>query len=256
MKTIKYKDFIPYDEDALGQKHLFDEIRSLDAAAEIPLLSEWLDTNTAPVFDDQYTYAHSGNKPISLWLERFADNTGNKIDNNKVAKVAKHIYTRYAANWSRMYNAYMAEYEPLDNYNGIEETEYDNTDTNTHTPAEDRKIKTETTVKTDTTVTTDTDTYGFNSSSSGVPTGKATTHAQGNPSDNVTKVEQQEVGQLVDEMAHDGKVTIKKHGNLGVTTSQQMIESEMQLRKGSFIEYIFQSLDELLTARFYTSERR
>lgn len=256
MKTIKFKDFVPYDEDIVGQKHIFEEIYVIDALAEIPLLTEWLNENTVSLFDDQYTYSHSGNKPISLWLERFADNTGTKIANNNVSKVAKHIYRRYAANWARMYSAYMAEYEPLDNYNGIEETEYDNTDTNTHTPADDRKIKTETSVKTDTTVTTDANTYGFNSGSSGVPTGKATTHAQGNPTDNVTKVEQQEVGQLVDEMAHEGKVTVKKHGNLGVTTSQQMIISELELRQGSFIEYIFRSLDELLTARFYEYNRR
>ena len=32
---------------------------------------------------------------------------------------------------------------------------------------------------------------------------------------------------------HDGRI----HGNIGVTTSQQMIESELKLRKQSFYEY-------------------
>lgn len=44
---------------------------------------------------------------------------------------------------------------------------------------------------------------------------------------------------------------LKRHGNIGVTTSQQMIESELELRKKNFFEIVFHDIDQYLTISVY-----
>ena len=48
-----------------------------------------------------------------------------------------------------------------------------------------------------------------------------------------------------------GKETIDTTGNIGVTTSQQMLESEIALWKWNFLESIFNNLDSVLTLAIY-----
>lgn len=45
--------------------------------------------------------------------------------------------------------------------------------------------------------------------------------------------------------------TLKRHGNIGVTTSQQMIESEIELRKKNFFELVFNDIDHYMTISVY-----
>lgn len=42
-----------------------------------------------------------------------------------------------------------------------------------------------------------------------------------------------------------------RHGNIGVTTNQQMIESEIELRKHNFFEIVFSDIDKYLTLSVY-----
>ena len=45
--------------------------------------------------------------------------------------------------------------------------------------------------------------------------------------------------------------TLTRSGNIGVTTSQMMAESEVQLRKNNFIEIVFRDIDSVLTLDIY-----
>ena len=45
--------------------------------------------------------------------------------------------------------------------------------------------------------------------------------------------------------------SLHRHGNIGVTTSQRMIESEIVLRKKNFFEIVFSDIDRLLTLSIY-----
>lgn len=44
---------------------------------------------------------------------------------------------------------------------------------------------------------------------------------------------------------------LTRHGNIGVTTSQQMIESEIELRKHNYFDIIFKDIDNILTLSIY-----
>lgn len=44
---------------------------------------------------------------------------------------------------------------------------------------------------------------------------------------------------------------LTRHGNIGVTTSQQMIESEIELRRHNYFDIIFKDIDNILTLSVY-----
>ena len=49
------------------------------------------------------------------------------------------------------------------------------------------------------------------------------------------------------EMSDTMKRNLSRSGNIGVVSSQQMIQSEIDLRKNNFAEMIFEDLDKLFT---------
>ena len=84
-------------------------------------------------------------------------------------------------------------------------------------------------VATTTTTSATNNIYGFNSNV-GVPT---------NDADNTTRMEQ------------EGENILERTGNIGVTTSQQMLESEYELRKKHYFEQVFRDVDNFLTLKIY-----
>ena len=48
-----------------------------------------------------------------------------------------------------------------------------------------------------------------------------------------------------------GTETLTRHGNIGVTTSQQMLESEIKLRQYNFIEEMYKDIDSILCLKIY-----
>ena len=137
--------------------------------------------------------------------------------------------------WNRIYQASLLEYNPIENYNRNETETIDNTEDNTHNDSDrtqasgtDSSNGSQTHFGTDTSTTKNTSYdsntlkvhdendfhYGHNVSDSG-----STTYGR---SDTRTRVESSK---------HTGKTvkTNKTSGNIGVTTSQQMLSSEIEI---------------------------
>lgn len=136
------------------------------------------------------------------------------------------IINRYKDKWIRVYDALVeAEYNALDNYNMVE-VETPNV-TNTRT----------TKTKTKLTTTDTSDRYGFNSTSP-TPYQKDITSVEGNNEDN----------QISDVNVESGTRNLTRRGNIGVTTSQQMLESEIKLRAlYNMVNIIYDDIDKVLT---------
>lgn len=132
--------------------------------------------------------------------------------NDTLEQLTKIILTNYKDNWLKVYDAYTTDYEPLENYRMVE----------------NEKVKSKVT----NTVGTSADTYGFNSVDS-VPTSKVNTTSttEGSKDDN------------------DRDLT--RSGNIGVTTSQQMLESELSLRKFEFYHVLMNDIDKILCLKKY-----
>lgn len=161
-----------------------------------------------------------------LWGDRlFALHFFTFPENSELYQKAMDIYKLWKAqqlpDLLRAFYALQLEYEPLDNYNGVETTDITfgkTTDTTygkgeTITHGKKNILATEV--------------YGYNSLNPA-------------PEDSVTSTDSGTTGTAYsgeDGVKEGGtqKQTITKHGNLGITTSQQMIMSEFNMRKKNFV---------------------
>ena len=71
-----------------------------------------------------YLLRHSGMKPVAPIIEALVDDN-NKITGSNLEVLADIISDECRTSWDRIYDALTAEYELLDNYNGIETIEVD-----------------------------------------------------------------------------------------------------------------------------------
>ena len=117
--------------------------------------------------------------------------------------------------WTRVWEIVTAEYNPIENYRMVEHEEFANGD------------------RTNRTIVTQGDVYGFNSSS---------------PSP-ATRETESENGSTID---REGERELTRSGNIGVTTSQQMIQSSIDLYNNwLYFENVFQDVDSILTIPIY-----
>lgn len=135
--------------------------------------------------------------------------------------------------WKKWVEALAAEYDPIENYNRYEDLKEEHTGSDTRKGSTNRSGNNSSSSQgSDSNSSTSTDQVSaFNSTSfqdkdknttSG--SGTSSNSASGNYSDNGSNQEQG-----TDQ--HTTKHTNHIHGNIGVTTSQQMLESEMKLRE-------------------------
>ena len=119
---------------------------------------------------------------------------------------------------------------------------------------EERKVNTDLTTSTENDVT-DSDIYGFNSGNPN-PSGKITRNGDvvvtGDADNNVETTHT--TGDADNNVITDkesGTRTIERHGNIGVTTSQQMLQSEFEVRKYDFYKMIYSDIDSILCLKTY-----
>ena len=117
--------------------------------------------------------------------------------------------------FQRMWNACIAEYDPIENYN---RSEY-------------RTETTEDTMGNTRTLDTATDTTGTNTMENSVSAENVSTFEPDNKTVETPDLNVADTGTITDDGSYDGSLTIDSniHGNIGVTTSQQMLEQELAL---------------------------
>lgn len=221
----------------------------------------WANEN-GQTLDQMYFGNHSGDKETSPLLDKFIEQNGGNatpevLTEEQITTLANILYTRYGVQWDKLYKVLSAEYNPIENYSMTEEETPDIT--RTETPDITRGKTTST--KSDFTVTTNsdaaTDVYGFNSNSpvpQGESNGNSTVTTQGDADKNVTTENETETGTRTER--ETGKRTLTRSGNIGVTTSQQMLESEIKLWEWNFYETVFKDADTVLTVPKYNLIRK
>lgn len=134
-------------------------------------------------------------------------------DETALEKVAENIVMKFRTNWDKIYEAYFAtNYKPLENYSMTEK----------------ENIGTEIRVNND----VDNKIYGFNSvegSNSSKSSNSVVTSSDFN----------------------ENKRELTRQGNIGVTTSQQMLTSELELREYNFFEKILTDIDSVICLSTY-----
>lgn len=171
--------------------------------------------------------------------DRFRGSAINHFVDTYKRFVSRTVYSLYMAG-----SAYFAEYDPISNYD-LSEVAADGTRRASGSVA--------TTPTGTSTVTTTTDQAGFDSAGDGVQVDKVTAVNSYDEAKSET-VSTPENDQSID---FDGETLtgynegsehrLRRHGNIGVTTTQQMISSELDLRKTDLLKwYLRQFADEYI----------
>lgn len=243
LKKIKVGEFFTYDfvvlDESLDffqkisnnlQVFLSDYIGLSESDYNASALGSLL-TNSHKELEEDYFIENSSEKYLSRYVQLLINKFGN--DSLELSnQIAKHVVVKFGFKWWKISEAITTDYKPLENYN-MEEirtpnlreelTRKQNTDINVHSQ-------------------TESGVYGFNSTESNpTATGTGDNHTTGTKANNETE----------DVKSNTGTESLTRHGNIGVTTSQQMLESEIKLRQYNFIEEVFKDIDSILCLKIY-----
>ena len=272
----------------------------------------WKDKNINHDLDIAYHGNHSGDKIVSVLIDKLLNNDGTLSPGSR-NNIASAIFTMYGDNWKHLWETTIQEYNLLDNTDAfITETTNTEQNTNSSNNGTDSGTVTYTQTGTDTTTGTGTVSHAITGDDTTKQTGTVTTGGQSTESSTdassiygfnsasasnadsqsrtgTTDVNQTETRTTEDKLSHNttdtetrntedtvahdttnaetrdlktgqtgtekvtGTVTheIHRHGNVGVTTNQQMLSAERDLWKWYFYNYVFTDLDRFLTIGIY-----
>lgn len=246
----------------------------------------------SPIIDKFIEYNVDNEVPSPYVLTTTQRTLLAKIIANKFESKWTKLYAILAMEYNPIENYSMVEEEtPEITHTHSVSNDYEVSDTKTNAfkrtskeePSQDYAVTQEKSVNTDLSVETETgssaEVYGFNSSTA-VPSNDATggstvtttgdkadntettvttqdgyitTTEEGSANDNVETNTHTQSGSTIDE--ETGSRTLTRSGNIGVTTSQQMIESEIALWQWNFFDTVYKDIDTVLTSPKYNIER-
>lgn len=152
-----------------------------------------------------------------LFLRLF-EHYGNLTDVS--AKIADIIISKFLIGWSKLAEAVFADYDPIQNYKMVEQQSHEDTGNVTTTTSE-----------------TVTNKYkGFNASAMNDVSESAT---DGSITTDTSQTGQKATNELT------------REGNIGVTSSQQMIESSYALARKNLTDVIYKNIDSVLFMSYY-----
>ena len=203
-----YYEHTVHDEHVFIFRFLLDDLKM--EQMEIPL---WLkDENTADILDLDYCTVVSGDKYLSQNFIRQYERYNIEV----LRYFAMILYKRFGTKWNKIYEALNIEYNPLENYSSTEIETPNLTDTS--------KANSKVTVK-----------QSGSTFDSEVYQPYASTETAGTEDDNKVTT------------TKTGTRTVTKSGNIGVTTSQQMLQSEFEVRQYDFYQGVYNDIDEFIT---------
>lgn len=238
-------------------------------------MPDWLPTYAVGgLLDYEYHGNRSGLKTISPLVESIYDKNSEEIPNARLIKLCSMFLLMYGTSIDRQWANYVAEYNPIENYSLTESGSDIKTGNDTNVKSGNRTNKkdgsrtiskaesaTENgTLTNSASSTTENQIYGFNSST-GVNSDKSTNTQGTTTTFNNTDVETftnygdtETFNNVQDKMTYNNTVThsLSRSGNIGVTTSQQMLQSDIDLWQWNFYrDYLFPLADKVLTLPIY-----
>ena len=201
------------------------------------------ETITGALLDFEYMNNQSGDKIISPAVEK--NLTAGVLTTENFNKLCDVAFMMYGKRWARLWEILTAEFNPIENYamNEVHTFEHGKKETNSGTDTTNR-TGTDTVTHTG---NTETEVSAFNSSTyqdSSKDTQNTTDLDTKNLSDALIH------GHVLTNSGTDTERTTRT-GNIGTTTSQQMIESSLQLWKWNFFYDIFRDVDSIFTITTY-----
>lgn len=228
-------------------KRMIDVFSNLDTIGGIftaleTLSVPWAGASLSIWLDIAYHTGHAGEKPISPLVSSTLGNA-DSLTESMILRLANVIYSLYSVQWAKEYATRSAQYNPIENYSMTEQMSNDNRNT----------------VKTGTKATTAESEADNSQNGTGTNTIYGFNSTQGAPADQTTNTDTMHSEQSASGSETDNETVTDTHsymltrsGNIGVTTSQQMLESERSLWRWSFFQdVVFPDIDKILTLAIY-----
>lgn len=238
----------------------------------------WKDLGIQNKLDIAY-HGNNGNRLISPMLDVLEKN--NPISALHRSDVANILWSLYGERWKHLYDTLFFDYNPIENYRMVEEENGTESGTTSGTSADTitnsgnvTTLQTLNTQDEDTVNKTRTDdmsdardnmVHGFNSSA-GVMSDSSTTDSDGTHTEtgtdtmkhtgtintvNTDATSMTDNGTTSGSHSDENHRTLTRSGNIGVTTSQQMIESERMLWDFNYFHKVFDDINKTLTLLIY-----
>lgn len=233
MKTrMKISDLCSVFEYLQAQDTIF---KILSDEVNFPLVQDFINSRNYAHLAHDYYLGFSNDKYVSPLFEKIYNQVNQSLSATN-SLITRLIYNRFATKWKKIYDALMTEYSPLENYNMEEERSNDKEYSDTGTTKTDVNVSRETSASSS---------YrGFNSSDY-APISKT----DGEEDTTTSGSEENNIAQKDGTSSEDE--TTSRHGNIGVTTSQQMLESEFKVRQYDFYKQIYKDIDSILCLSVY-----
>lgn len=186
--------------------------------------------------DVLYVFQHSGDKYVVPLMKMFLDENG-KLTAQSLPEAADMALALWRKKWTALWDVANAEYDPIENYRMEEHEETVPTGTESTT---DAMTGTDTTRTQGTAANNETanSVYGFNSSN---PVPASVSSQKSDFSAGTTFGHTNTETKTFTNRKDTRDLT--RSGNIGVTTSQQMLQSSIELARWNFWLQVFEDLD-------------
>lgn len=168
-----------------------------------------------------------------MWLLRYSNFKYISDDKTEIKSYIDVLSKIYSNRFTKSVNVLLSEYNPIENYNSTETENIEISGANSSTSEISTTSNGETTSSTtgeNTETLSPYDSENFNNNSKNISSANATENSSS--SDNSSNT-------MSGTSSQTNTRTLKRSGNIGVTTSQQMIQSEIELRKNDLINDFF-----------------
>ena len=269
MERLRIKDVVDYEQIIIGEdvSFMFSKLQDNIISNLIQNGFNEIDARFTNLFAgkelaEEYYIEHSNEKYISPYYAKLLK----LVEEEKITEEQMYEYqssnvaNKFAVKWYKIFEALMTDYKPLENYdlNEIRTPNIKRSRIGEDSIEHEQSGKDSTNIETvkETTIDNETGVYGFNSTNSNPSvTGDGTTSetVTGNKDKNYVESELhgKETKNNESTEIESGSETLQRHGNIGVTTSQQMLESEIKLRQYNFVEEMLNDIDTILCLKIY-----
>ena len=202
---------------------------------------------------DTYFMLNYGEKLGNKLVDFYADDTDGTVKGDKLYALAKMVYNLNSVKWSHLYDVYKAEYNPIENTDFVEtinNTGFVDSRTTGESTA-NGSANTATNGSTTGNNTSDSDVYGFNSATA-VGDSKLignTTDTTNSTSNTTNNNFMHDENTKYDINNHNS--THKKHGNIGVTSTTELMQGTVDFWKWSFVDQVCKDICNIIALSIY-----
>ena len=216
-------------------KGIFD---CLETLYDVP----WEESAESSVLNYEYFGNRSGGKLVAPVVLNVLGESESLSDADR-ALLASIIWTKFKEPWTRLWETNIVAYNPIHNYNMTDVRQLARGDSSSSISSSETSQSTEH-GKTDETTEF---TYGLNTSDDyGKRANRQTSEECGE-----TVVSTEDSRSTDGVSAREETETTNRSGNIGVTTTQQMLSAERELWLWNFFDQVYKDIDSVLSLPFY-----